>query len=79
MKIVLLVSSLGTGGTERVAATLCNAWSARGDQVTLMPTFSGCGECFYQLSPDNRFVYLADLVPGRKRFRFACRCFAANV
>jgi GalNAc-alpha-(1->4)-GalNAc-alpha-(1->3)-diNAcBac-PP-undecaprenol alpha-1,4-N-acetyl-D-galactosaminyltransferase len=67
MKIILLVSSLGAGGAERVATTLCNAWATRGDQVTLVPTFSGGGECFYELSPDVRLVYLADMVPRRKR------------
>lgn len=67
MKIILLVSSLGAGGAERVATTLCNAWATRGDQVTLVPTYSGRGDCFYELSPDVGLVYLADLVPSRKR------------
>lgn len=67
MKIVFLVSSLGSGGAERVAATLCNAWCARGNNVILVPTFSGKGECFFELSSDIRIVYLADLVAGRKR------------
>lgn len=67
MKIIFLVSSLGAGGAERVATTLCNAWAERGDVVTLVPTFSGRGECFYELSPDIGLVYLADLVPSRKR------------
>lgn len=58
---------MSNGGAERVACTLANAWSSRGDQVTLMPTFSGRGECFYQLSADVRLVYLADLVPTQKR------------
>jgi GalNAc-alpha-(1->4)-GalNAc-alpha-(1->3)-diNAcBac-PP-undecaprenol alpha-1,4-N-acetyl-D-galactosaminyltransferase len=66
MRIVFLVSSLGAGGAERVAVTLCNAWSARGDQVVLMPTFSGRGECFYHLSSTVRLVYLADLVTVHK-------------
>jgi GalNAc-alpha-(1->4)-GalNAc-alpha-(1->3)-diNAcBac-PP-undecaprenol alpha-1,4-N-acetyl-D-galactosaminyltransferase len=60
MKIVLLVSSMGSGGAERVAATLVNAWAARGDSVTLVATFSGRGNCFYPLSDKVRFVYLAD-------------------
>lgn len=62
MKIILLTSSLGAGGAERVATTLCNAWSARGDQVALVPTFSGGGKPFYDVSNDVELIYLADLV-----------------
>jgi GalNAc-alpha-(1->4)-GalNAc-alpha-(1->3)-diNAcBac-PP-undecaprenol alpha-1,4-N-acetyl-D-galactosaminyltransferase len=67
MRILLLVSSLGAGGAERVAVTLCTAWAARGDEVTLMPTFSGRGECFYDLPSEIHLIYLADLVEERKR------------
>jgi GalNAc-alpha-(1->4)-GalNAc-alpha-(1->3)-diNAcBac-PP-undecaprenol alpha-1,4-N-acetyl-D-galactosaminyltransferase len=66
-KILLLVSSMSSGGAERVASTLANAWTGRGDEVTLMPTFSGRGECFYELSPEVRLIYLADLVSSRVR------------
>lgn len=55
------------GCAERVAATLCNRWSARGDHVTLMPTFSRHYECFYELSPGIILVCLADLVTSRVR------------
>jgi glycosyltransferase involved in cell wall biosynthesis len=57
----MLVSAMNSGGAERVAANLVNAWSARGDRVTLLVTFSGKGECFYQLADNVRLVYLADL------------------
>jgi GalNAc-alpha-(1->4)-GalNAc-alpha-(1->3)-diNAcBac-PP-undecaprenol alpha-1,4-N-acetyl-D-galactosaminyltransferase len=67
MRILLLTSSMTSGGAERVASTLANSWSSRGDQVTLMPTFSGRGECFYEISADVRLVYLADLVSSRMR------------
>src|SRR5690606_38397729 len=46
MKILLLVSSMHAGGAERVAATLVNAWTDRGDTVTLVPTYSSKGTCF---------------------------------
>jgi glycosyltransferase involved in cell wall biosynthesis len=61
MKVLLLTSSLTSGGAERVASTLANAWSSHGHQVSLMPTFSGRGECFYDLQRSVRVVYLADI------------------
>lgn len=66
MRIVFLVSSLGTGGAERVATTLCSAWAARGDSVTLVPTFSGGGEPFYALHEKIELIYLAQKVVGAK-------------
>lgn len=67
MRILFLTSSMNSGGAERVASTLANAWSSRGDQVTLMPTFSGGGECFFELSSNVRLVYLADVAKRRAR------------
>src|SRR5690606_21244929 len=66
VRIVFLVSSMHSGGAERVAATLCNAWAARGDDVTLVATYSGRGECHYALADGVRLVYLADLLPKRR-------------
>lgn len=60
MKIMLLVSSMHAGGAERVAATLVNAWAARGDSVTLVPTYSARGDCFYPLSDKVDVKWLAD-------------------
>jgi GalNAc-alpha-(1->4)-GalNAc-alpha-(1->3)-diNAcBac-PP-undecaprenol alpha-1,4-N-acetyl-D-galactosaminyltransferase len=62
MKILFLISSLGAGGAERVATTLCNAWSARGDDVTLVPTYSGGGAAFYEVGHEVELITLADLV-----------------
>ena len=64
VRIVFLVSSMDIGGAERVATALCNAWAARGDQVTLVPTFSGCGHSpfEFEISSNVDLVYLADLV-----------------
>ena len=76
-RILLLVSGMNLGGAQRVASTLANAWVLRGDQVTLMPTFSGRGECFYLVEPGVRLVYLADLVSNRIKIwnnRFARLC-----
>ncbi|WP_460840270.1 glycosyltransferase family 4 protein [Noviherbaspirillum agri] len=61
MNIILLTSSMGGGGAERVATTLCNAWAARGDRVSLIATFSGGGSgAFYPISESVEFFYLAD-------------------
>lgn len=70
MKVLLLTSSMNSGGAERVASTLANAWVARGDEVTLMPTFSGKDNCFYALSPMVRFVWLSDLVKSQSKSLF---------
>jgi glycosyltransferase involved in cell wall biosynthesis len=67
MNIVLLVSSMGGGGAERVASTLVNAWAKRGDTVTLVVTYSGRGQCFYPLADNVRLLYLADLAGAKRR------------
>jgi len=67
MRIVLMTSSLGAGGAERVASTLCNEWAKQGHKITLIATFSGGGSAFYPLSPLINVVFLADLVPKRKK------------
>ncbi len=59
--VVLLVSSMGAGGAERVAATLSNAWVRRGDRVTLVATFAKPCRSFYPLEASIRFVSLAAL------------------
>lgn len=64
-KILFLVSSMQAGGAERVASLLCNYWAQKGHDVTLMPTFSGGGECVYPLDSRVRLDYLADRVNGR--------------
>lgn len=60
VKILFLVSSLNTGGAERVATTLASAWAERGDEVTLVSTYPRRGECFYALSPQVQLVWMAD-------------------
>lgn len=62
MKILFLLSSMEAGGAERVAALLASAWADRGDDVILMPTFSGGGNCAYPLSPSVELRFLSDIV-----------------
>ncbi|HEY0687129.1 MAG TPA: glycosyltransferase family 4 protein [Steroidobacter sp.] len=59
-RIVLLVSSLGGGGAERVAATLGNAWARSGAEVVIVPTFLGDHRSAYPLEPGVRIVWLSD-------------------
>ncbi|AEC20674.1 putative glycosyltransferase [Pusillimonas sp. T7-7] len=68
MKILFFVSSMHAGGAERVAATLASAWARRGDAVTLVPTYTGKGDCFYPLDPAVKLEWLADRMSaaGRK-------------
>lgn len=69
---------MNSGGAERVASALTNAWADRGDSVTLCLTFSGRGECFYNVSKNVRVVYLNDLVRGSVRGVLGyCRRFVA--
>ena len=59
-KILFLVSSMQGGGAERVAALMSNYWAEQGHQVTLMPTFSGHGECHYFLDERITLDCLSD-------------------
>jgi GalNAc-alpha-(1->4)-GalNAc-alpha-(1->3)-diNAcBac-PP-undecaprenol alpha-1,4-N-acetyl-D-galactosaminyltransferase len=65
MKICLLVSSMGGGGAERVAAHLCNHWVRRGYSVTLVATYSGRGDCVYLLDERVALIYLVDTIQLR--------------
>ncbi|MBU2572081.1 MAG: glycosyltransferase family 4 protein [Gammaproteobacteria bacterium] len=66
-RILFLVSSMQGGGAERVAALLCNQWVQQGHAVTLMPTFSGRGDCLYPLDERVKLDYLADRVGSTRR------------
>jgi len=70
-KILFLVSSMGTGGAERVAASLCSYWAGQGHEIILMPTFSGRGECLYQIDSRVRVEYLADRVGTTRKTAFS--------
>lgn len=60
LRILFLVSSMGAGGAERVAALMCGHWSTQGHDVTLMPTFSRRGTCVYELDERVTLDFLAD-------------------
>lgn len=46
MRIGCVIASLGSGGAERVMLSLCTAWAARGDSVTLF-TFDDGAQDFH--------------------------------
>src|SRR5690242_17490858 len=58
---------MGPGGSERVAAHLANAWTERGDIVTLLITYIGHEESFYQLDPGITVIRLANLALRAKK------------
>lgn len=63
MKIGLLIDSLGSGGAERIASELANAWSAYGHEVVLV-TLSGTETDHYQLRPEVHRVALGLVAPS---------------
>ena len=65
MKIIFLVSSLGSGGAERVACSLASQWVARGDKVTLIATYSGGLKSFYEFNAKVKVMLLNDLLPRK--------------
>ena len=64
--ILFLVSGMQGGGAERIASILSNYWVEKGYKVTLMPTFSGRGECIYHLDERIELDFLADRVVSNK-------------
>lgn len=67
MKIIFLVSTMGPGGAERVAASLCNEWSRRKHSVHLIHTYSGNCDKFYKLNESIDVVCLSELVGLRNK------------
>lgn len=57
MRLTLVISSLRTGGAERVMATLANAWVRRGDCVTLI-TLGSADIDFYPVDSRVRRIGL---------------------
>lgn len=67
-RILFFVGSMNAGGAERVAATLVNAWAARGDEVCLVMTHLGSQQSFYALHPQVKCVPLSQYLPKRGRW-----------
>lgn len=78
LKVLFMVSSMSSGGAERVAANLANAWALGGKHVTLLVTYSGRGDCFYPLLPAVDLRYLADetSISKRRGLAYASRFLA---
>jgi len=57
-KIMLVVSSLGPGGAERVASILVNEWVSLGHEVTLVMTYSQDPQVFYRIDSKVEIIAL---------------------
>jgi glycosyltransferase involved in cell wall biosynthesis len=56
-RLLIFISSLSSGGAERVTANLANYWAEKGWQVTVV-TLSDGSDDFYALSPSVRRIAL---------------------
>ena len=65
MRIALLVSSMGGGGAERVAATLASAWARMGRDVTLVPTYMESSPMAYEAGKGVAVAPLEQFVSDR--------------
>jgi GalNAc-alpha-(1->4)-GalNAc-alpha-(1->3)-diNAcBac-PP-undecaprenol alpha-1,4-N-acetyl-D-galactosaminyltransferase len=65
MRLVLVISQLGGGGAERVAATMANHWAAMGRAVTILSMDDGTVAPFYVL--DARVVHVPLSIAGTSR------------
>jgi GalNAc-alpha-(1->4)-GalNAc-alpha-(1->3)-diNAcBac-PP-undecaprenol alpha-1,4-N-acetyl-D-galactosaminyltransferase len=58
MHIALIISSLETGGAERVLSELANAWISRGYKISLITLGASDHPPTYPLHPDIQLIYL---------------------
>ena len=65
MKLVLVISTMTSGGAERVLSTLAGCWARQGRDVTLITTHDDGNPPFYTLDPavKHRPILLSD-IPG---------------
>jgi len=67
-RIIIVISSLGSGGAERNAALLASSWADRGDSVFLLTTFlSESEDDFYTLSSSVNRIRLSQKITVNKR------------
>lgn len=67
MRIQLVISSLESGGAERVMCWLANQWVRQGHKVTLITFVHGTAQPFYPL---DKQVKLVQISPFRQRPQF---------
>lgn len=60
MRITFVISSLSSGGAERVMTLIANYWSGHGKNVTLI-TYAQAGADFYELNPEIKRINI--LIP----------------
>ena len=56
MKLLLAISSLSTGGSERVISNMANHWAANGWDIVLLTTDNGREPPFYPLHPSVEYI-----------------------
>jgi GalNAc-alpha-(1->4)-GalNAc-alpha-(1->3)-diNAcBac-PP-undecaprenol alpha-1,4-N-acetyl-D-galactosaminyltransferase len=70
LQIVIINSSLGLGGAERVVATLANAWAEKGYQLTILVFSDDKASSFYLLHPNVVLKPLNLLQDSKNLFQF---------
>ncbi len=68
MHIALIISSLETGGAERVLSELANFWSSQGHNVSLITLSSQNSPSLYPLDSKIRLIQLNQLSSGNLSF-----------
>jgi GalNAc-alpha-(1->4)-GalNAc-alpha-(1->3)-diNAcBac-PP-undecaprenol alpha-1,4-N-acetyl-D-galactosaminyltransferase len=67
MRMTLVISTLCSGGAERVMSTLANSWCAMGREVTILTTHDAGHAPDYALAPDVNIVSVDPGCGGLKR------------